>query len=158
MSAACPDLILREATEDDLPGILALYADPELDGKNTMSLDRARGVMRVMRTYPWFRQFAAERQGRIAGTFALLIMDNIAHNGQPSALVEQVVVAAGQRSLGIGEAMMDHARALAAAKGCYKLALSSNLKREAAHRFYERIGFARHGYSFLVEFPEPPKP
>jgi GNAT superfamily N-acetyltransferase len=34
--------------------------------------------------------------------------------------------------------------------GCYKLALSSNLKREAAHRFYEGLGFEKHGYSFWV--------
>ena len=37
------------------------------------------------------------------------------------------------------------------AAGCYKMALSSNLKREAAHRFYDSLGFGRHGYSFLIE-------
>ena len=36
------------------------------------------------------------------------------------------------------------------AKGCYKLALSSNAKRERAHAFYESLGFERHGYSFRV--------
>jgi hypothetical protein len=34
--------------------------------------------------------------------------------------------------------------------GCYKMALSSNLRRPAAHRFYESLGFARHGYSFSI--------
>jgi GNAT superfamily N-acetyltransferase len=46
--------------------------------------------------------------------------------------------------------MMEHARALAREAGCYKLALSSNQKRVEAHAFYERIGFERHGFSFVV--------
>ena len=32
----------------------------------------------------------------------------------------------------------------------------SALKRDQAHAFYEGLGFARHGYSFLVEFAEAP--
>ncbi len=34
--------------------------------------------------------------------------------------------------------------------GCYKMSLSSNLKRAQAHAFYESIGFEKHGYSFWV--------
>ena len=46
--------------------------------------------------------------------------------------------------------MMAHAREQCRAAGCYKLALSSNLCREAAHLFYESLGFERHGYSFVI--------
>jgi len=46
---------------------------------------------------------------------------------------------------------MDFAMNYCQSKGCYKLALSSNLNREEAHRFYERLGFKKHGYSFSVE-------
>jgi len=35
--------------------------------------------------------------------------------------------------------------------GCYKLTLSSNMRREKAHRFFENLGFERHGYNFLME-------
>ena len=53
---------------------------------------------------------------------------------------------------GIGQAMMRFRhRARAADKGCYKLVLSSNAKRERAHAFYESLGFERHGYSFRVD-------
>jgi len=41
---------------------------------------------------------------------------------------------------------MDEARR----QRCYKLTLSSNLKRERAHAFYDALGFERHGYSFVV--------
>ncbi len=48
--------------------------------------------------------------------------------------------------------MMNYAIKLCRENGCYKVALSSNLKREKAHAFYEKLGFKKHGYSFLVEF------
>ena len=45
----------------------------------------------------------------------------------------------------------DFARGRGREQGCYKLALSSGMPREAAHRFYESLGFRRHGYSFWTE-------
>ena len=50
--------------------------------------------------------------------------------------------------------MMKLAMKLAADAGCYKLALSSNGRRTAAHAFYESLGFARHGLSFAVDLPQ----
>jgi hypothetical protein len=40
---------------------------------------------------------------------------------------------------------------LCAEKGCYKACLSSNIKREKAHEFYDGLGFKRHGISFMME-------
>jgi GNAT superfamily N-acetyltransferase len=48
--------------------------------------------------------------------------------------------------------MMEHARDACRRAGCYKLALSSNLKRADAHRFYDSLGFERHGFSFVTRF------
>jgi GNAT superfamily N-acetyltransferase len=46
---------------------------------------------------------------------------------------------------------MSHAKDQAKAAGCYKLALSSNRARHAAHAFYESLGFDQHGLSFVIE-------
>lgn len=35
--------------------------------------------------------------------------------------------------------------------GCYKLALSSTLKRRIAHRFYGSAGFTQLGVSFAID-------
>ena len=45
-----------------------------------------------MRDYPDYRLHLAEIDGRLAGTFALLIMDNLGECGTPSGVVEDVVV------------------------------------------------------------------
>ena len=86
----------------------------------------------------------------MVGSYALLVMHNLAHRGTPSAVVEDVVVDQRCRSQGVGRQMMDHAMAQAREAGCYKLALSSNLKRTRAHAFYESLGFQRHGISFAI--------
>jgi GNAT superfamily N-acetyltransferase len=69
----------------------------------------------------------------------------------PSAVVEDVVVASAFQGRGIGRQLMDHAKEQAKSAGCYKLALSSNRKRHAAHAFYESLGFDQHGLSFVIE-------
>jgi ribosomal protein S18 acetylase RimI-like enzyme len=148
------NLHIRQATPDDLPQVLALYAQPDMDDGEVLSLPEAVAIFEQFQRYPNYRLFVAcegGEQGPVLGTYALLIMHMLAHLGTPAAVVEDVVVDQAQRSQGVGALMMDHAKALAQEAGCYKLALSSNQKRERAHAFYESLGFERHGYSFLIE-------
>lgn len=142
---------IREASMDDLPDILDLYRQFDMDNGNTLELNKAAAIFKKMKSYPDYKIYVAEDENVIVGTFALAIMDNIAHLGSPSGLVEDVVVSAKMQGKGIGKKMMETAMDLCRSKGCYKLALSSKLKRVNAHRFYESIGFEKHGYSYLVE-------
>jgi len=148
-----PSLQFREACKADLPDILRLLAQPDMDGGEVMPLDEAERVFERIGRYPDYRMIVAVRDGRIVGSFALLIMDNLGHQGAPSGVIEDVVVDPQCQGQGIGRAMMRHALALCGEKGCYKAALSSNLKRERAHAFYESLGFERHGYSFRITPP-----
>ena len=141
---------IREAIEPDLPGILALYAQPGVDDGEMLPLDEARALFARFKTYPDYRIYVAVDGATIVGTFAMAIMDNLGHLGAPSALVEDVAVRPDQQGRGIGKQMMRFAMERARAARCYKLALSSNLKRDAAHAFYDSLGFQRHGYSFLM--------
>ncbi|HKQ46891.1 MAG TPA: GNAT family N-acetyltransferase [Phycisphaerae bacterium] len=145
-----PSLDIRSATADDLPDILRLYALPEFDDGRTLSLDEARNRFEGLRRYPDYHIYVAWQARRIVGTFALLVMEKLNHLGTPSAIVDDVIVATECRSQGIGRRMMEHAMQLARQKGCYKLALSTNVKRAEAHRFYESLGFVRHGYSYII--------
>lgn len=144
------EITLREATEADLPAILTLYAQLGQDDGKVLSLEAAGRIFARMKTYPDYHIYIALLNGRIVGTFALLILDNIAHMGTPSAILEDVVVEEGIRSQGIGRQMMRYANSLCREKGCYKMSLTSNRNREAAHRFYESLGFEKHGYSFYM--------
>jgi ribosomal protein S18 acetylase RimI-like enzyme len=143
---------LRPAVEGDLPQILAVYREAGLESRGSLDLEQARRLFRKMASYPSYRVYVAEAEGRIVGSFELLVMDNLANGGLPSALVEDVAVSRAYQGRGIGSSMMRFALEECRRQGCYKMALSSNESRSAAHAFYEALGFVRHGYSFKVEF------
>jgi GNAT superfamily N-acetyltransferase len=143
-------VVIREAEDADLPGVLALYAQPELDNGIVLSVEQAREIHAQFARYPLYKLYVAEDAGRIVGTYAFLFMHNLGHLGAPSAIVEDVVVDPASQGRGIGKAMMRHAMETARDLGCYKLMLSSNIKRERAHAFYDQLGFTRHGISFRI--------
>ena len=141
----------REALRADLPEILRLYAQPDLDGDSVIPLAQAEKVLDRMGRYPDYRLYVAETGKRVVGAYTLAILDNFCHRGEPHGVVEDVAVDPALHRGGIGKAMMEHAIGLCRQKGCYKLTLSSNLKREKAHAFYDALGFERHGYSFRTD-------
>lgn len=147
------EIVIEAATESDLPAILALYAQPEIDDGQQLSPPAAKEIFARINTYPNYTVFVAKVKGEIVGTFALLIMDNLGHLGASSGLVEDVAVSPIRQGGGIGTAMMKFAMEKCREAGCYKLALSSSLNRTKAHRFYRALGFEQHGYSFLVVLP-----
>jgi GNAT superfamily N-acetyltransferase len=142
---------MRQALPADIPAVLALYAQPGLDDGKVLDLDAAQQVFAQFACYPNYRLFVAIKDGAVVGSYALLIMHNLAHCGTPSAIAEDVVVAPASQGQGIGRGMMAHALSEARSAGCYKLALSSNRKRTQAHAFYESLGFDPHGLSFVIE-------
>ena len=144
------NIIIRVATKKDLPHILQLHKELALKGEKELSLSRAGKIFDKIRACPDYKIYVTSMKGKIVGTFALLIMDNLAHKGAPSAIVEDVAVAPEFQGLGIGKKMMHFAMDLCRKKKCYKLILSSNKKRVKAHQFYKSLGFAMHGYSFLI--------
>ncbi len=144
-----PRLRIRRARPADLPAVLALYR--ELGDDAPVSLRRARFLLRRIAAYPDHGVFVAVAGRAIVGTFALLVMDNLAHRGAPSGVVEDVAVRRDWQRRGVGRRMMRAAWAHCRARGCYKLTLSSNSRRVVAHRFYVALGFRRHGYSFRID-------
>ena len=147
-------MLIREADEHDLQGVLRLYAQPDFDDGKVLELDEARRLLAVFRSYPNYRLFVAcddDGKGEVVGTYALLVMHNLAHHGTPSAIIEDIAVCPQRHGQGIGRRLMAHALAQAQHAGCYKLALSANLKRPKAHAFYHALEFKRHGISFAIE-------
>ncbi len=142
---------IKEATFFDVPALLGLYAQPGYDDGAILPIEDAQRLFERAATYPYYKFFVAVEDEVVVGAYAILIMDNIGHLGRPSAVVESVAVVPSLQGKGVGQAMMDHAMSIAREKGCYKLALSSSLKRVRAHAFYEKLGYRRYGYSFGVD-------
>lgn len=143
---------IREATLADAGVLAGLMI--EMDGMavppDADAIEATRDALLEMAAYPDFRAWLVWRDGVAIGTFSLMIFSSPSHLGARQAMLDAVVVAQDQRGAGVGQAMLHRAMAMAREAGCYKMTLSSNLKRVAAHGFYEQLGFRQHGISFYV--------
>lgn len=145
---------IRSATLNDAEVLAQLQAEMDDEGAHPADTERMWEVLAAMATYPDFQAYLVLQDGLAVATFSLLIFVSPSHRGSRQALLDAVVVTRALRGKGVGELMIRHAMQLATEKACYKMSLSSNLKRRGAHRFYERLGFAQHGISFEISLGE----
>ena len=140
----------RELQQSDLSSYIELLT--ELDQEHVLSLEAGKELLNKIKSYPFYKVYLfINEDGEIIGTCSLLICDNFGHGGAKFAIVENVVVHAAHKKLGIGKMMMELVKTIAAEEGCYKLMLSSNESRTGAHAFYDSLGFIRHGKSYRTE-------
>lgn len=151
-----PRVTVRQATPDDAETLVALLAEMDNEPTRAVTLDGAgaRQIMANMAAYPYFRTFLVYADGVAVGTFSLLAFCSLTHEGTQQAVMDAVVIRRACRGQGIGSVMLDHAVRIAGEAGCYKIALSSNLKRMDAHRFYKNFGFTQHGISLAIPVPK----
>ena len=148
---------IRDATPADLPRLLELLHQLSQQSRTAESdirelTDEHHAALRTISDDPRARLFVLEDGGRVIGTYTLYVLPNLSHGGRSWAIVENVVVDEAARGGGHGKRLMDHALGLAREAGCYKLSLTSNIKRAEAHAFYEAIGFASSHKGFTVYF------
>ena len=130
---------VRPAVDEDFPAVRALYRQlySDLDPPEDSAVVDAWAATLVT---PGRTVLVAERAGTVVGTADLTVLANVARDGRPYLLVENVVVEAAHRRSGVGRALLDAARAHGRAAGCYKLQLSAD--DPEAFAFYEAAGLA----------------
>jgi len=142
----------RPASEVDVPALLALYAELHPDDP-ALSTRTALDAWRAIEAQTGRVVFLAESDGVVVGTIDCVTLPNLTRGARPFMLVENVVVTAGHRRSGVGAALLEAAFALARHTHCYKIQLLSRVSREAAHAFYESLGFraVAQGYRLYLE-------
>ncbi len=141
------NLLVRRATEDDLPVVVGLFALEDDGNREDAAPERELEpcyveALRAIDGDPNNAFLVAEDgSGRVVGTFQLTIVQHVAYRGGRVAQIENVLVSPEQRGRGIGEAMMRWAIDEARRRGCFRVQLTSNRRRTRAHAFYERLGF-----------------
>ncbi|WP_082403722.1 GNAT family N-acetyltransferase [Saccharothrix sp. NRRL B-16348] len=145
-------MIIRRATVEDVPAIVALLADDDLGARRESPDDLA----------PYLRAFeaidaaghevlaVAEREGEVVGTLQLTVLRGLSRRGAARAQVEAVRVASALRGQGLGERLMRWAIDEARARGCVVVQFTSDKSRVEAHRFYRRLGFAQSHEGFKL--------
>jgi GNAT superfamily N-acetyltransferase len=147
-------ITIRPATEKDIPRLLELYQQLSFnpgDYKKAPVAD-CRRVFKQIKKYPNAALLVAEEDGKVAGTTFMAILPGFAHHTAPFCVVEYVVVDETRRSQGIGKALMDYCKERAKEAGCYKIMLTSDKRRDRAHKFYKANGFESSAEGFRFYF------
>ncbi|MCU1715891.1 GNAT family N-acetyltransferase [Pseudomonas sp. 5P_3.1_Bac2] len=138
---------LRAVSSTDAPALCALLQQL---GPDEARADAQIMALRLSQLPSNIEVLVAERDGQLLGTCSLHLIEHLAHNFARSAVLEDVVVDAQARGLGIGQALMAKAIERARHWRCYKVALSSKVSRSQAHAFYAKLGFTLHGHSLTL--------
>ena len=145
---------IRTASEKDIPRLLELYQQLSFNPGDYRKAPVAdcRRVLRQILEYPGASLLVAEKDGKVVGTAFLAILPGFAHGTAPFGVIEYVVVDEKLRSQGIGKALMEYCKAHAKEAGCYKIILTSDKRRDRAHKFYKTIGFEASAEGFRFYF------
>lgn len=84
----------------------------------------------------------AEQDGEVIGCLSTSVM-RVLHRPAPVGRISMMVVDEGHRGRGIGAALVRAAEAALAGQGCYMVEVTSHMRRTQAHRFYEKLGYAK---------------
>lgn len=139
---AMHDLSIRRATHADIPAIAALLADDFVGASREGAplADYERGFEAV-EADPNQLLTVAEIGGEVVATMQISFIPGLSRGGKWRGHVEAVRVASEWRGRKIGEAMMAWAEDRCRERGCIVCELTSDNRRDAAHRFYERLGY-----------------
>jgi GNAT superfamily N-acetyltransferase len=156
-------LVVRPATAADLGRVVELLAlgavpgrpqreeDPADLAPHVAALDEIEGSGGVV--------LVAQLGDEVVGVCQLVVFRHIQAGGGRCAELESVHVHPDRRRRGVGSALVLDAIGRARDLGCYRVQLTSDQERPAAHRFYERLGFRPSHLGFklpLTPSAQPP--
>jgi GNAT superfamily N-acetyltransferase len=84
----------------------------------------------------------AELEETVIGCLSTSLM-RVLHRPAPVGRISMMVVDEALRGGGIGAELVAAAERALADQGCYMVEVTSHVRRPDAHRFYERLGYAR---------------
>lgn len=87
--------------------------------------------------------FVGEIDGRVTGWVEVHLRPPLVVDGGEEAEVMGLVVDAGMRRSGLGRKLMDEAARWAQTRGCSLLRVRTNVVRQDAQAFYERLGYSK---------------
>ncbi|GAA1090615.1 GNAT family N-acetyltransferase [Nocardiopsis metallicus] len=136
-------LTIERALKTDVEAIVAMLADDPLGAQRETPDDLSAYIeaFEVIDADPHQYLAVARRNGRVVGTLQLTVLPGLSRRGATRAQIEAVRVHADERGSGLGSDLLEWAEREARGRGCVMLQLTSDVKRQDAHRFYERLGY-----------------
>ncbi|MGW4037179.1 N-acetyltransferase family protein [Streptomyces sp. NPDC004778] len=146
------DLDIRPATPDDLPAVVAMLADDPLGAQRESPDDLIpyQEALQRLADDPNQHVVVAVRQDRVVGTLQLTIIPGLSRRGSTRSIIEGVRIHGDERGSGLGTQLIQWAVDESRRQNCQLVQLTSDVTREDAHRFYERLGFTASHVGFKL--------
>ena len=146
---------LRRARRDDLATLIEMLAADALRRNDDSVAPEFRGRYDVAfdaidRDPAHTLVVVDDENGNVVGTMQLTLIPGLARGGATRLQIEAVRVAESTRGLGLGTAMIRWAIEDARSRGAALVQLTSDARRDDAHRFYERLGFEASHVGFKL--------
>ncbi|MBP1844448.1 GNAT superfamily N-acetyltransferase [Rhizobium petrolearium] len=149
------DVTIRRARDSDLHQLIAIFAADDVGGHGDTTEEVAfEDYLRAFYAIDASQNeqlFVAEFGGEVVGTFQIIFNRTLTARGSLSMIIEAVQTRADMRGRGIGARMVAYAVEEAKRRDCRLVQLTSNMARTDAHRFYERLGFAKSHFGFKMK-------
>ena len=136
---------IRPLDSTDADAVAALL--PDLGYEATA--DQVVRRLAALRAWPDQDAFVAVVDGTVVGLCHVQGVRML--NSEGYAEIQALVVSAACQGQGIGKQLVAHACDWAFARGYERVRLRSNVVREAAHAFYEHLGFEKAKASYAFE-------
>lgn len=155
MAEAASAIEIRVARREDVAAIAGMFAVDTLGGHgdtaDPVALTDYLSAFDWIAASPENRLWVAEIDGEIVGTYQSTYTRTLTGRRSSSVTIEAVHTRHDRRGAGIGAAMIRHAIAQGEDMGVRLVQLMSNMVRTDAHRFYERLGFAKSHAGFKMK-------
>lgn len=153
MSYQSERLVIRPATAEDVPAIVAMLADDKLGAQRETPDDMnpyLAAFKQIAATPNTLLAYAETGDGKPAGTLQLNFLQGLGRRGAVRAQIESVRIHSSMRGTGLGTELMKWAIEAARDRGVFMVQLTSDGSRTEAHRFYERLGFVHSHAGFKL--------
>ncbi len=139
------ELVIRRATQADLPAIVRLLADDPLGQQREQTTDPLPqsyyAAFNAIDRDPRNELVVAELHSQVVGTLQLTFLPGLSFQGGTRAQIEAVRIDQKYRGRKLGETLFQWAIERARKMQCHMVQLTTNAKRRDSQRFYERLGF-----------------
>lgn len=146
------DLEIRPVAPDDLAAVVAMLADDPLGAQRESPDDLTpyREALQRLADDPNQHVVVAVRENRVVGTLQLTIVPGLSRRGATRSIIEGVRIHGDERGSGLGTQLIQWAVDESRRQNCQLVQLTSDVTREDAHRFYERLGFTASHVGFKL--------
>ena len=146
MSDKKMEINFRKAKVDDLEDVVELLADDQLGSVR----EQAGRPLPLIYREAFERMshqigndlYVTIKEGEVIGCMQLTVIHGISRKGMSRCQIEAVRISSQVRGGGIGKKMMKFAIEHARKQGCGLVQLTTDLRREEAHKFYKDLGFS----------------